>query len=535
MVASGIAGGPINPTFKTYTLTNAGDAGPLTWNVTVYQDEPGTPVAWIADSGADDSIDLGVGESVLVLISIIPSETAGMKAGTHQAVIAFTAGTETVRRTVSLTIVAPKVDDLVEARVPSEVLQLGGPMYTFLISGYLTTNSQFAMFLNDAIDNPDNERGQYMFVDRDTGDVYINFTVTGDADYGPGPRIRKMFSPEASGQIVYVDLPSPSYEVATDPIDYSRHPVTGMSWYGALKFCNWLTLDQGMLLSQRCYSEATDANNARGWHPVTISTNDWEVRDLTDAERLELVTNYRGYRLLMDDGANNSDPSTDLPDAYNEWYKAAAWNDTLGQNTIYGFGRDELEGADANFECSGDPVEDPDDCTMGGTTPVGFFDGTVYNSDGSPDEDQVPDEGDFETGPDANGFGLFDMTGNVHQWIQGYWTPPGDNDGRTLRGGGWDVPSSAPHLQTASRQLWTPPDAAFDAVGFRVVRTLQESTGDADNDGDVDADDFAGFAAHLSGPGGGVLPEWTVFDFDTDGDIDLADFAVFQTIFEGSP
>ncbi len=534
-VASGIAGGPIGPTFKTYTLTNAGDAGPLDWNVTVYTDIPGDPVDWIGVSGADTSLDVDVGESVMILISIITSETDGLEEGVHEATVEFTAGqepeTETVTRVVSLTLVVPHVDDLAEAPISAAALQLGGPMYSFLMNRHLTTNSQFVRFLNDAVNNFDNERGQYMFVDRNTGDVYINYTLMGDADYGPGPRTKRMFSPEASGRIVYFDDP-PSYGVLTDPLDYSQHPVTNVTWYGALKFCNWLTLDQGMLSSERCYTEATDTNYAQGWHPVTISTSDWEVRDLTDAERLELVTNYRGYRLPMDDGFDNSHPSTDMPDAYNEWYKAAAWNDTLQENTIYGFGRDEIEGADANFECSGDPFEDAGDCTLGGTSPVGFFDGTVYNSDG------IPDEGDFETAPDGNGFGLFDMTGNVHQWIQGYWRPPVDPvyaDRRTLRGGGWDMPGGASSLQTASRPLYTAPDGTYDlqAVGFRVVRTLREATGDADHDGDVDADDFGEFATHFSGPGGGVLPEWTVFDFDTDGDIDMGDFAVFQEIFQG--
>ena len=81
----------------------------------------------------------------------------------------------------------------------------------------------------------------------------------------------------------------------------------------------------------------------------------------------------------------------------------------------------------------------------------------------------------------------------------------------------------------------TGPDGTLDAVGFRVVRTPGEVTGDADHDGDVDENDYADFAANISGPSGGVLPEWTVFDFDIDGDIDLSDFAVFQIIFEGSP
>jgi probable HAF family extracellular repeat protein len=65
--------------------------------------------------------------------------------------------------------------------------------------------------------------------------------------------------------------------------------------------------------------------------------------------------------------------------------------------------------------------------------------------------------------------------------------------------------------------------------------------GDADHDGSVGLDDYAGFVACLSGPkeaAGFVSPSaacLTTFEFDpADGDIDLGDFAAFQRAFEGS-
>jgi formylglycine-generating enzyme required for sulfatase activity len=563
---TGVPGGPIGPLFKVYTLTNAGSGGPIDWEVAVETDDAAD---WVTLSGADPAANIEDGESVTVLVAIDADQTHGMDEGVYSAVVQFTDvthGSEAVSRPVTLTIVAPEFS-LAEAQVPSAAQQPGGPVYPYMMGAFPTTNAQFAAFLNDCLANLENERGQYMFFDTITGDVYVNYAMVGAVGDDPGPRNTLMFSPGVAGQIVYgpdqpqADIASPPcgrrhtaslglqsarrsaqakargsprggrYQVIAGPVDYSQHPVAGVSWYGALKFCNWLTLDQGMLPGQRCYAEATDAGDAKGWHPVTISTSDWEVRDLTDSERLELVSNYRGYRLPMDDGANNPQPAVDLPDAYNEWYKAAAWDPDDGVNHLYGFGRDVLGGADANFRCSGDPLEDPSDCTVGATTPVGLFDGTVYNHDGRPDEDQVPDDGDFMTTANENSFGLFDLTGNVDQWIQGYWAPPGVLDRRTLRGGGWNDPMSAASLQTNARPLWTFPGATHGEIGFRVVKALASPTGDSDRDGDVDRDDFAELAARMTGPSGGVLPEWTIFDFDSDGDVDLSDFAAFQTLF----
>jgi hypothetical protein len=51
--------------------------------------------------------------------------------------------------------------------------------------------------------------------------------------------------------------------------------------------------------------------------------------------------------------------------------------------------------------------------------------------------------------------------------------------------------------------------------------------GDADQDQDVDLDDFAIFTACMTGPGGTATPACMVFDFDLDADVDLLDLQAF--------
>ena len=56
-------------------------------------------------------------------------------------------------------------------------------------------------------------------------------------------------------------------------------------------------------------------------------------------------------------------------------------------------------------------------------------------------------------------------------------------------------------------------------------------TGDVDADGDIDLGDHAAFAACLTGPGGGILPDCDSADLDADGDVDLEDFTEFIRLF----
>ena len=84
----------------------------------------------------------------------------------------------------------------------------------------------------------------------------------------------------------------------------------------------------------------------------------------------------------------------------------------------------------------------------------------------------------------ANGFGLFDMLGNVWEWVEdcghrnyegapsdgSAWVRRGDCRFRMLRGGSWEDPPS--RVRSAFRH-WEHADTRYDTIGFRVAATLR--------------------------------------------------------------
>lgn len=81
-----------------------------------------------------------------------------------------------------------------------------------------------------------------------------------------------------------------------------------------------------------------------------------------------------------------------------------------------------------------------------------------------------------------NGFGLFDIVGNVATWVEDCWNPTlaglpsngsarktGDCSGRVLRGGSWNDPPIA--LRSAAR-AWDVATARQPQIGLRVAREL---------------------------------------------------------------
>ncbi len=86
----------------------------------------------------------------------------------------------------------------------------------------------------------------------------------------------------------------------------------------------------------------------------------------------------------------------------------------------------------------------------------------------------------------ANELGLFDMTGNVYEWVYDCWhntfqnapangdawldASGGDCNRRILRGGSWYNDASTPYLRVSSRYPFKPTER-FCTAGFRVVKT----------------------------------------------------------------
>jgi formylglycine-generating enzyme required for sulfatase activity len=79
----------------------------------------------------------------------------------------------------------------------------------------------------------------------------------------------------------------------------------------------------------------------------------------------------------------------------------------------------------------------------------------------------------------SNAFGIYDLHGNVCEWVEDTWHPsyigcPDDgrawvdssNRHRVVRGGGWDY---LPRLLRSAWRDWCPADEGADNVGFRVA------------------------------------------------------------------
>ena len=251
--------------------------------------------------------------------------------------------------------------------------------------------------------------------------------------------------------IYYTHQYAPYYSIGYDGTSFSiadfraDHPVVGVMWSGAAAFCNWLSTQNGLT---PCYDLSTwDCNfNANGYRLPTEA--EWE---------------YAGR-------GGHTDP-------YLKFENGNTVDITL-----------------ANLPNSGDPYEIGDYPL---TTPVGFYDGSLkhkldYNWPGTANT--------YQTSNGANGFGLYDMQGNVWEFVndwygQNYYynspynNPKGPDTGsimpdgkpyRGMRGGNWynGIDSAGVndgHSRVSNRDPSyfrgpQDPNHPWYHVGFRVVR-----------------------------------------------------------------
>ena len=215
----------------------------------------------------------------------------------------------------------------------------------------------------------------------------------------------------------------------------TNHPVHTVNWYDAVKWCNARSEREG--LTPAYY---TDSSQAAVFKSGQI--------DLTDG-CVKWAAN--GYRLPTEA----------------EWEKAARGG-LAGNHYPWpsdgGAYSDHINGSKANYTFSGDPYEGQ----SYETTPVGYYNGG-----------QTPAGVDM-----ANGYGLYDMAGNVWEWCwdryQSNWYSqagatqndtrgPTSESYRVIRGGSWV--NYTYNLRCAERHNVALTYAVI-TVGFRCVRGL---------------------------------------------------------------
>lgn len=317
-----------------------------------------------------------------------------------------------------------------------------GPAYDFLIGKFEITTGQFAQFLNEAqLDGGASHIGSFMSFGPDYGDGVVTVSeapafVPRGVQFAMVSNALIMYHPQAPIGTRYVVVPG-----------FESHPVDWVSWIGAAKFCNWLTLKEGMTPDDFCYNETQDPTY---WGPRTGWAT-WPDRDLNQDERQQLVDECRGYRLPMDNLGNQYGPIGLQDNPFNEWFKAMSY-DPNGLTTFrfgptgeplplyhwtYSFGRDTLSPGDAND-------------FYYGPTPVGFYNGVnIYNG--------VP------TNRNNNPFGIFDGSGNVGEFLQDAVVDEyGAASHRSYRGGMPNTFRSVIHYM----EPWA-------SQGFRVIRVPQ--------------------------------------------------------------
>ncbi|MBN1558411.1 MAG: SBBP repeat-containing protein, partial [Lentisphaerae bacterium] len=313
--------------------------------------------------------------------------------------------------------------------------QPGGPAYDFYIGTYEISNEEFVRFLNDAQANTNNLRGTNMFFDA-RGNAWFNPAMEENLhEMFQIADSRLRYNPEHPAGARYSISPAP----ARDGESFDRHPVTGVSWYGAVKYCNWLTIDTGRGPAERCYREGSAPE---AWAPVTAAATNWiRGRFSADARREWLLKN--GFRLPMDNASGNRTAAN----PFNEFYKAAAWNG--GTNVLYGYGRNSLRGDAANYlNHGGLPGQ--------GTTQVGWFNGRDH-------------DGAMQTLSNENFYGVYDLSGNVSEWLN---DPASTNhpDDRATYGGSWMF-----SLPTVRDRFYVSAHFTDLFRGFRVASTVSRA------------------------------------------------------------
>jgi len=291
------------------------------------------------------------------------------------------------------------------------------PVHTVMLDAYKIgkyeiTNGQFAVVLNWALEKgylKDDDGGRYS-----GGPAYVD---EGDRQF--------VVNPDSS----YSRIEYSGGEFSCETLDeYSMddHPVSLVTWYGSVAFCNWLSEMVGLT---PCYDLST-------WKLTKPFPN--------------------GYRLPTEA----------------EWERAAAWDPERPtepvdlRHWIYAFMSDTLSGKNrANYHENVNPLRLS---SYPQTSPVGYYNGV----NGGTMDSRSP-------------VGCYDMCGNVREWCHDLYggdyyatggppwkNPTGPTDVHNLRifRGGSCLNYGVSDKRSATR-FGHSPDRPIKDLGFRVART----------------------------------------------------------------
>ena len=215
-----------------------------------------------------------------------------------------------------------------------------------------------------------------------------------------------------------------------------------------------------------CVTRGNCDNDERPVHEVSVAAFDLSTHEVTFA-KWDVCAEHGGCRRVSDEGWGRGDRpvvnvswhdvqqylswlSAEMGESYRlpseaEWEYAAR----AGTETRYWWGNDLGRGR-ANCDGCGSQWDDEQ------TAPVGSF--------------------------TPNGFGLYDVHGNVREWVQDCWNDSyrgapsdgrawsrGDCSFRVARGGSWT--SSAEFVRVSFRGTYYT-DRSIISIGFRIARTL---------------------------------------------------------------
>ena len=212
----------------------------------------------------------------------------------------------------------------------------------------------------------------------------------------------------------------------------ANHPVQVVNWYDCVKWCNARSAQAG--LTPVYYTDAGFTQVYKTGEPATVYQN----------------MGKNGYRLPTEA----------------EWEKAARGG-LSGQRFPWG---NTISESQANYKAFPNPPN-----SAGYAYDLGPYTGynTNYNTGGYPYTSPV---GSFA----PNGYGLYDMTGNVQEWCWDWYAtqygqpttnnptgPAGPLSYRVMRSGHWDA--FADYSRCAMRFI-NSPSLANDHIGFRCVR-----------------------------------------------------------------